>query len=248
MEQFSDRHRRWVATFLQGKVKELHYNLNSIVTACDRSMLFFSSRKPIPADNEQAVVFGFSAFSNVVQTLKDAVHTVVGEKLPWSRIETLRHGAFMKHVRNAATHDGHPVVSAWSDGRYFVPRNIVRLDLNNKIVEIPAPSEDIRTLCLEFSIDYCQLLKEILSNTENNPQFQQPSMSIEDLEDAINRSNFMPEFVKNLFANNREEITKQIASADYNPIKMAIDSLDRTICFCEEATRQSPKSNTSSCE
>ncbi len=236
MEHFSDRHRRWVATFLQGKIKELHYHLNSIVTACDKSLLLFSNRNfPIPNDNEQTVVFGFSAFSNVVQTLKDAVNTIVDDKLPWSRIEKIRHGSFMKNVRNAATHDGNPVISAWRDGRYFVPRKIVRLDQKGKIIEIPSPSTDVRTICLEFSIDYCRLLKEMLSTAQEDPNFKRPSMNIDDLEDELNASDFTPQFVKDFFAANKVKISEEIAGADHDPIKLAINSLDKTICFCEGA-------------
>ncbi|SDG97654.1 hypothetical protein SAMN04487926_101482 [Paraburkholderia steynii] len=232
MQAFSERHRRWVANHFGGKIKELHYHLTAIVVACDQSLRLSSSGLHVPSENSEAVVFGFSAFANTIQTLKDAAKTVTGEQLPWSQIEQLRHGAFMRNARNATTHDGHPVVSAWVDGRYFVPARIVRLGDREQIIEIAAPTEDIRTLCLEFSQDFCQMLREILSRTENVAPLRGIPFDMAELDEAIAESNVMPEFVKQMFAANRQEIAKSLDTIRHDPVAEVIKRLDEVTRYC----------------
>ncbi|WP_191625326.1 hypothetical protein [Pseudomonas fluorescens] len=233
MQELSERHRRWVANHFGGKVKELHYHLAAIVAASDHSLQLFASGHQVPSANSLALVYGFSTYANVIQTLKDATKTVTGEQLPWSTIKLLRHGSFMKDARNAATHDGNPVVSAWVDGRYFVPGKITRLGDNGQVIEIPAPAEDVRTLCLEFAEDFCRLLLETLLGMENVAHLEGASFSMAELEEAITESKVMPEFAKELFASNRQEIAASLRDAKHDPVAQAIGHLDEVIRYCE---------------
>lgn len=233
MQEFSEHHRRWVANHFGGKVKELHYHLAAIVAASDQSLRLFASGHEVPSANSQAVVYGFSAFANVVQTLKDATKTVTNEQLPWSKIELLRHGSFMRDARNAATHDGNPVVSAWVDGRYFVPAKIARLGDRGQPIEIPVPAEDVRTLCLEFAGDFCQLLCVTLLGAESVAHLRGASFSMAELDEAIAESEVMPEFAKQLFASNRQEIATSLCDVKHDPVAQAIGNLDEVIRYCE---------------
>lgn len=233
MQELSERHRRWVANYFGGKVEELHYHLAAIVAASEHSVQLFASGHEIPRANCQAVVYGFSAFANVIQTLKDATKTVTGEQLPWSTIKLLRHGSFMSDARNAATHDGNPVVSARVGGRYFVPAKITRLGDREQVIEIPAPAEDVRTLCLEFAGDFCQLLRETLLGTENVAHLRGTSFSMAELEEAIAESKVIPGLNKELFANNRQEIAASLRDVKHDPIAQAIGHLDVVIRYCE---------------
>jgi hypothetical protein len=238
MQEFSERHRCWVANHFSGKVEELRYHLTAIVAASDQSLQLFTSGHQVPTANSQAVVFGFSAFANVIQTLKDATKTVTGDQLPWSNIELLRHGSFMRDARNAATHDGNPVVSAWVDGRYFVPAKISRLGDRGQVIEIPAPVEDVRTLCLEFAGDFCQLLRKTLLDTENIAHLRGASFSMVELEEAIAESKVMPEFAKELFASNRQEIAANLRNVKHDPVAQAIGYLDEVIRYCDLIQRK----------
>ncbi|GEM_PF-1500082 len=233
MQEISERHRRWVANHFGSKVRELQYHLQTIVAACDQSLALFASGQTVPRENNQAVVYGFSAFANVVQTLKDAVKTVTGQQLPWSKIVQLRHGAFMRDARNAATHDGNPVVSAWVDGRYFVPAKMVRLGDRGQVIEIPAPTKDIRSLSLEFVEDLCQLLRETLTGLESVEQLRGALFNMAELEETIVESNVMPEFVKELFESNRQEIATSLRKVKYDPVDQAIGYLAELIQYCE---------------
>lgn len=233
MQELSGRHRRWVANHFGSKVRELQYHLEAIVAACDQSVALYASGQSVSKENNQAVVYGFSAFANVVQTLKDAVKTVTGEQLPWSKIAQLRHGAFMRDARNAATHDGNPVVNAWVDGRYFVAAKIVRLGDRGQVIEIPAPTKDIRTLSLEFAEDLCQLLRETLIGLEGVEQLRGAIFEMAELEEATVESNVMPEFVKELFASNRQEIATRLREVKHDPVALAIGYLSELIQYCE---------------
>lgn len=232
MDTIRGMHRRHVANFIDGKLKELQYHLDTIISGCDNSLHLFSRGLQVPSKTNQAVVFGFSAFANVVQTLKDATKIVTGMQLPWSAIEKLRHGTFMRHARNAATHDGNPVVSAWIDGRYHVPRNIIRVDDRGEECTIVAPTEDIRTLCLEFAEDLCLLVRETLLRTEEVASLNGASVSMAELEEAVTESQVMPEFAKRLFERHQQEIATKLSSIEHNPIDQAIDSIERVIGYC----------------
>lgn len=238
MHDLSERHRRWVANHFVEKVEELHHHLVAIVGACDQSFRLFSSRQQVPSENRKIVVFGFSAFTNVIQTLKDVTKTVTGKQLSWSQIEQLRHGAFMRHARNAATHDGHPVISAWVDGYYFVGAKIVRLDDQGHLIEVVALREDIRTLCLEFSEDFFQLLRGALLGINEATRLQGPLFSMSELEEAVKESQVIPEFAKRLFNSHRQEISTQLVADNRDPVALAIARIDETVCCIKSMSNQ----------
>ncbi len=233
MHEIHKLHRRWVANYFGGKVKELHYHLTAIVDACAESLRLFSDGKPVSKGNSETVIYGFSSFANVIQTLKDSAEIVTGQKVPWSRIEQLRHGAFMRDARNASTHDGNPVVSAWVDGRYFVPIRILRLDPHGGLIEIPAPRQDVRTLCLEFSADFSNFLRETLRDGLSDTDLHGASFSMAELDEAFAEFVGMPGFAKQLFAERRSEIASQLANTHHDPVAQAIGHLEELIKYCD---------------
>ncbi|WP_236217063.1 hypothetical protein [Pseudomonas rhodesiae] len=236
MEEFSERHRLFVANYFTGKVKELRYQLAIIVAGCDISLNLFTNGSEVPPTNSQAVIYGFSAFTNVIQTLKDAVKTVTGEQLDWSKIELLRYGSFMRNVRNAATHDGNPVISAWADGRYFVPAKIVRIDGYGNTIEIPAPTEDVRAVCLDFSKDFCQLLRDTLVAAGSIEHLRGSRFKIEEVEDALANSTLIPPIAREFFAKNREQIEADLKEIKHDPIADAVKELGEVIQYCDSVT------------
>ncbi len=148
MRLTQDQHRLWVSSFFKSKVKEFNFFLRSVVECCDQSMDRFHKGQQSNEQTESRIVYTFSAFSNTVQSLKDSGSTFLKPKIVWSDIEGLRHGTFIWLSRNAATHDGNPVISGWADGRYFVPKDIHRFDSSGKLIEIPAPTVDVPNFVL----------------------------------------------------------------------------------------------------
>lgn len=239
MQNVTDRHRRWVTNYIVGKVRELRYHLRAIVDASDESLRLFGQRQAVPKSNNETLIYGFSSFTNAIQTLKDSVATATGQPVPWAEIRKLRHGAFLAAARNAATHDGNPIVSAWADGRYFVPAKILRLDQSGNLIEIPAPLEDIRTLCLEFAADFCQLLSATLPKAESEG-LGGGWFSVSELDEAFAESTFIPEFAKQLFAKQRAEIASQLSNITHNPVAEALGCLGDTIDYCNSMLEKPP--------
>jgi len=226
------RRRRLTASHLEGKIREFHFHLRAVVAGCDASSVEAAASGS--KSYEDAVIFGFSALSNCVQALKDALHITLAAEFPWSNIHAARHGKFMHHVRNAMTHDGHPVISAWSNGLFYVPTNIVRLDHRNKLVEIEAPTTDIRSLCLEFSTDFCRDIRAVLEGIQSDTALHRPPMEPSEVIEAAMRSSLMPAYVKEALASDSNAFAEFLANEPHDPVGKAISALDRVIFYCKE--------------
>lgn len=219
-----------IANFYGSKLDELRYFLEKIVDACDEALNLF---KVGQQDNDRTgahLAYSFSAYTNTIQTLKDAASLLCEGALPWSQIKALRHGRFMKDARNAITHDGNPIVTAWVDGRYFVPNKIVRLERDNVVV-IDRPVVDVRQFCLEFSADFATLLSETLKKI---PEYERLTMSVFDvgqIDEAL-ESDSIPEFAKKLLAEQRERIMEALNNIKVPRIEKAIEKADDLAAYC----------------
>lgn len=231
------RHKRWVANHVKGKVKELDHQLMTLVDACDHSLALFTAGIETPATNGATVTYSFSALANVVQTMKDAVKTVTGQQLNWADIDTLRHGAFLHGARNAITHDGHPVVSAWADGRYFVPAKIIRFGPQGQIITIDPPLDDIRTVCLAFTADFCGLLSTVLADVAGEPDLAGSMFDMTDIDEYFTESLIIPDSVKAIFTANRDQVAAQLESIVHDPISDTITMLAELAQKCEARLR-----------
>lgn len=221
-----NQHRRWVANHLTDKTSELQYFLAHIVDGAAESLRQFHAGKhqeePSPAT--RAVVFGFSAFTNATQTLKDSFTTATGENMTWTQIAALRHGQFFYEARNASTHDGHPVVNAWIEGCFRVLLKIERYDNKSNKIEILPPQEDVPTMCLQFAADFCDLLIRRLRPHLGRAELRGARFTVEQLDGYAN-SPFMPDFARRLMQDQRSEQIAQIQASDHDPINTAIEKL-----------------------
>lgn len=225
-----DQQRKWNLNFFKSKIKEFDFYLREVVECCDQSMLRFKTAQQSTEQTENKIVFAFSAFANTIQTLKDGGSSFLPTKITWSDISGMRHGKFISLSRNAATHDGNPIVTAWADGHYFVPADIHRLGLRGELVKIAAPTEDVSQLCLEFSRDFCDFLAHRIQALEPTEGI---GFSIDELEQGF-QSRVVPEFARQLFQDQKSEITKAIAEVRFDPRKGAQNTLLQVIEFCDE--------------
>ena len=224
-----DQHRHWVSSFFKSKVGEFDFFLRSVVECCDQSMHRFHCRQQGNEQTENRIVYAFSAFSNTVQTLKDAGSTFLEPKITWSNIEGLRHGRFMWLGRNAATHDGNPVISAWADGRYYVPNDIHRFDRSGDLIKIPAPTVDVAQFCLEFAQDFSALL---VAHLRSLGPIEGERVNIAEIQRFL-RSPVVPAFVRQLFDENKAEIESTLTKVKTDPVGDAVASLLAIAKFCE---------------
>lgn len=223
-----DQHRRWVSSYFKSKVGEFDFYLRSVVECCDLSMQRFRSGQQSNEQTESKVVYAFSAFSNTIQTLKDAGSTFLKPKISWSDIACLRHGKFMWHCRNAATHDGNPVISAWADGRYYVPNDIRRFDSSGNLVEILAPTVDVAQFCLEFAEDFGGLL---VARLRDLGPIEGAQLNIVEIQRFLS-SPMVPAFVRSLFNEQKAAIECVLAQVKTDPVEGAVASLHAIMKFC----------------
>jgi hypothetical protein len=225
-----NQHNRHVATFFKSKVGEFEFFLHSVIECCDLSMHRFQNKQHSNEKTEKRIIYAFSAFTNTVQTLKDAGSTFLKPKITWSDISKLRHGKFIWLSRNAATHDGNPVISAWVDGRYYVPNDIYRLDFDGRLIKIPAPSEDVIQFCLEFAQDFSDFLAAHLSSSNT---IEGTNLDIKEVQKFLH-SSVVPDFVRHLFSEHIVEIENALDQVQMNPIADAVASLRAIVKYCED--------------
>lgn len=223
-------HRKWCLNFFKSKVKEFDFYLREVIECCDQSMLRFKTSRPSTDHDENKIVFAFSAFTNTIQALKDSGSIFLPAKISWGDIAGLRHGEFMGLSRNAATHDGHPIITAWADGHYFVPLDIHRFDSRGDLIKIVAPTEDVSRFCLEFSRDFGDFLA---NRVHALGPMESVGFSIDELEHCL-QSSFVPDFARQLFRDRRSEIEKAIAEVKFDPVEGCLSMLRQVIEFCDE--------------
>lgn len=231
MQITHEKHCGAVANYMAGKVREFGYQLRVVVDSADRSLTSFQRGDSNPADGP--VVYGFSAFANAMQSLKDALKTIGGEPLTWTQIGQLAHGDFMAKSRNAMTHDGNPVINGWADGRYFVASDISRLGADGGPVEIVRPLDDVRTICLTFADEFCATLSNRLHGLIGQYQIGGAGFDADEIEATVLASDFIPEDVKALFAAKSGEFRRAIAQAPpFDPVANAIEELEKLRRYC----------------
>lgn len=229
-------HRIWVSNFFKGKIEEFGFHLRWIVRCCDESIETLRMGLNQPESAHAEVPFAFSSFSNAVQTLKDAGSTFLDPKITWTDIGQLRHGEFMRMSRNAATHDGNPMISAWADGHFYVPAEIRRFDNRGALIQIPAPEQDVRTFCLEFALDFSEYLSSKLGPFEH---VEGPKLDLSHVEKGL-QSPFVPDFARKLLKENRSHIEQALQEAKVYPAKEAIGALNEMRSFCIAQLETSP--------
>ncbi|MGJ7496328.1 hypothetical protein ACSFA8_14730 [Variovorax sp. RT4R15] len=235
MEELKASHRYAVLCHLSGKVEELQYQLSEVLARCDTSLSRFQTGQAAPMFEQRQVCYSFSAFANVLQTLKDIAKDLLGDNNPGESLRALRHGAFILDSRNAMTHDGHPIVDAWVDGRFHVAADIYRFN-KGTLVTIQAPSQDIRTVCLEFTADLCIYLRGLLEAKRAEPAIEHPLPDFTRIEQALT-SSIVPEFARALFADQREEVRASLLSFRPDPLDAACRSADSLADYCARAMK-----------
>ncbi|MFC4706233.1 hypothetical protein [Paraburkholderia caffeinitolerans] len=228
MDLTPQQHQLWVANFFKGKVKEFLFDLKRIVRCCDQAMSDFLVGSPTDEDCHAEVLYALSGFSNAIMTLKDAGSTITGTKIGPQDIDPLRHGLFMRTCRNAATHDGHPILSLWTEGRFFVPTDILRFDDYGRLVQIQAPAVDARTFSLEFAHDFSVLL---VSKLQPLAGLEGAKLDAKDVEKAFEFQG-IPEFARELFQQSKAAIAQHLSSVKVYPVQQALDVLKEVKVYC----------------
>lgn len=223
-----------IANFYSPKLKEFRYFLEKIVENCDESL---RRANRLEADSDPTggpLTYSFSAFTNTVQTLKDITGKLLPEMMPWSKIKALRHGTFLYLARNAMTHDGDTIVTMWVNGYYFVPSKIVREDQKGNVVEIIPPVEDVKQFCLEFAVDFINLIVATLEQVADDERLSMSILDIDDLDQIYQNNRHVPEFVIALMREQRSQIEQAMQSMTVPRIANAITLANEIAAYCNE--------------
>ncbi|WP_321876612.1 hypothetical protein [Paraburkholderia bannensis] len=230
-----EQNRRWLANFFKAKVAEYSYHLKQIIDGCDESLQIFKNQQPQPEGLGRRVIYAFGSLSNALQTLKDSSETFLSPNITWGDVRKLRHGSFFYLSRNAATHDGNPVISAWVDGKFHVPQDIKRFH-DGKVISIPAPSEDAKTFCLEFSADLSEFLIGRLESIDVAMRDLGPMYDASEIA-LMMQSQIVPEFAKKLVNAQLDNIRAMLANVRVDPIGGALDELRKLANYCQSASK-----------
>lgn len=157
--------------YLGNTLSELEYRLNEILNLCDRSIEQYQNGNS--EIKGQELNFAFSAFSGQLQTIKDVLPVISGDQISWAMLETVRHAKFIKGCRNAITHDGQQVINMWVKGKHYVACDFHRIAFK-EVELITAPSEDIATICTEFTLELLDLIKQCLDGLVHDLSERQP--------------------------------------------------------------------------
>lgn len=210
------------AHFLNHTVSELHFRLVEILQTCEASQKDFTQGAPRVKDQGPLINYQFSAFSSLVQTIKDVLPVITNMDVTWSSFSDIRHMQFMQAVRNAVTHDGNPVINGWIDGRFYVICDFVRLDRKGNPVQVVVPTEDIATVVIQFADDLCTCLSDMISYQRGDRSLRGALYGAEFFDEAINHP-AVPEFAQRLYA---ESERAAVETNESDPIEHALNKLD----------------------
>lgn len=225
MEAANSVRKKWVANFFRAKIEEYQYYLSAVVQGCDKSLgRFRSGLDQIPVEN-RVMIYAYGSLTNMVQTIKDSGSVFIEPAITWSDIKQLRHGEFFYLSRNAATHDGNPIVDLWSDGRFYIGADIERFDDKGRFVSIQRPESDVRTFVLEFSQDFYEFLAERLTPMIGDDRLNGISLTPE-IMTRMMESEHVPQFAKDMLEDNLEQIQASISEAKFDPVVDMLASIE----------------------
>jgi hypothetical protein len=213
--------------FLNHKIGELKHRLAQVLEICTESQQRFNTKQEPREGESRELNYRFAAFSSLVQTLKDILPVLTDQAISWSSLKHVRHMEFIKQSRNAITHDGNPVINMWADGCYYVACDFVRLDQHGKPELVKAPTKDVATICLEFTLDFTSEIRRVTKPLIGLQGLASPLYGSEFFDQAILHP-AVPEFARELYRNT----TKQAESSDSCPLNETCEVLDSLIATC----------------
>lgn len=225
----------WVANYFYSKVCEYQHYLEQVVGHCDSSFERFGLKLTSRNNEGRLLTYAYGSLNNMVQTLKDSGSVFLPTALSWGDIKKLRHGEFFYLSRNAATHDGNPIINAWVDGRYYVASDIERFDGNGKFIKIQRPVEDVRTFTLEFSLDFYDLLTARLTLLGDDHQLTFPLIGASEIEQFMG-SDLISEDLRSLFAGQIEEIKEKAQHIKHDSVEKALEQIRTGIDYIRRVT------------
>jgi hypothetical protein len=200
----------------ENKLQEIEFFLERIEAEWNATLMELNQQGQLrDTGNLERINYYFSGFSNSLQSIQDALHSVTGTA-HWGAFSTIKYYPFIKHSRNAISHDGLWLISTFTNGRYYVEHaggQIIRYDENGKQVTIECPSDDIVTVCREFYSGLLNVVSSIISQNMDSFTVTKPEFAAM-AEASILQSHAIPKFVKMMHLNNPSCLSDAFTAAD----------------------------------
>jgi len=214
-------HRMIVGSNIKNKLQEYAYFLRQIINIChDNYDRFLNKTTPVNT-GQNNINFTFNAFINTFQSLKDSLSTATGIEINWANFDKVKHARFIKACRNATTHDGQEIINAWSDGKYYIAGKLERIEINRgqgRLIIIEPPIEDLKTLCIEFSMGLMSAITEIINHHGENIPVSSAKNRFEYAEEFVLGSHAVPDDIKHFIRENKDFLISQIDVIKFDPI------------------------------
>jgi len=214
-------HRMAVGMSLKGKIDEFGFFLFHIINTT-KIIEIKHLNQDYPLNRELDVLnYYFSAFLNTILSIRDICQISMDIKLPPNRLSPT-YGSFIFYCRNATTHDGSHLIQAGQGIKNYIVGPLRRIDGLGRLKEFKPPKEDIHSLCYNLATEVLTSIKQLLK--KHGKAIPVPNES--DFKKGIAAAlecGFIPEHVKAMIKNNRENIDSSFNDVTVNVVKQTYD-------------------------
>jgi hypothetical protein len=165
----------------------------------------------------------FSAYLNVLQSLKDGVKTAIDKNFSWSEFSPT-YGKFIFYCRNATTHDGYHLINSGKGTKNYITGPLRRIDGRGKIIKFNPPNQEILTLCCDIAEEVLVSLRSFL----NREGHKIPCMEETDFKKSVQKSldnNFIPQEIKDIIKANQSEIEASFKGRKVDVVQQTINAI-----------------------
>ncbi len=208
------------AHFLDHKLGEFEHWLRELLDICENSLCQFNAEMTKAQTNEsqtknyarkedslarggRQLNYVLSALAAGAQSLKDILPIVLQTPVTWTNLARIQHMEFFRGIRNAMTHDGHPVVNTWMDGKFYVGADFERVGDRGQAIVVERPTQDIATVSIEFTVDYVREIRSFLRTVKNTQHFAEPLYRA-DFYRSVAQHPAMPAFAREMVSQSKD--------------------------------------------
>ncbi|SOZ24691.1 hypothetical protein CBM2608_A50035 [Cupriavidus taiwanensis] len=172
--------------------------------------------------------YRFTSLIALAQTFKDVLGRAI-EGFDWdSIVADVEHAATVQSMRNAIVHDSYPMLSLYSDGRYYFAVSVRRQGQGKKTVDIEVPAHDVETFSLEYVRSLSARLSNYLRQLPESIKLKGPQFDYDWFANAVKH----PVILRfGVTLPSREEYGK-LDLKNPPPLETAADILDSLVSFC----------------
>lgn len=173
--------------------------------------------------------YRFTSLIALAMTFRDVLTRALEGVIDWDTVvQDVEHAASVLSMRNAIVHDGYPMLSLYSDGRYYFGVSVRRQGQGKKMVDIEVPAHDVETFSLEYVRSLSKTLASYFRQLPEGEKLKGPQFDYDWFAGAIKHP-VVARFGATLPSR------EQYANLDMNnppPLDMAADILDSVASFC----------------